>query len=176
VIYPTFLGDWVFDTFRCPMSVHLLASKDIEYDWLLEKGECPVNNAGKLSEKWLGEHMAVGPALAQADNMLARMIMVLQLAWEQMQDHDVQGEYNKKFKQIITAMTALQDKIVSTMGEDQIRAQRDPPLPDDFIPEEYANLEAGEDRNLRDWIFVRESKKVCEVIAQIFGHFVTSNA
>lgn len=174
-VYPTFLGDWVFDTFKVPIGAHLAASKDIHYDWLLGPDEIPMEKGGKLNNEWLEAQANVDESLVMADNYLKKILRTLQTTWEDMIDKDAKSEWNPKLKAITQGCTKLQDKIVDTMAIDQIRVQRDPALPEDFIPEELTNMKDGMERDLRDWIYLRESKIMLDTISQLFGHYVVDN-
>ena len=173
--YPTFLGDWVFSTFQVPMSAHLAASKDIHYDWLLPEGELPTDSSGKLESEWLESQTDVAEALVKADNYIKKIRRTIQITWDDMIDKDAKNEHNPKLKAISLGCVKLQDKIIETMAIDQIRVHRDPPLPDDFIPEELTHMDDSEERDLRDWIFLRDSKAMLDAISQLFGHYVIDN-
>ncbi len=173
-IYPTFLGDWVFANFKVPMSAHLAASRDIHYDWLLNEQELPMDTSLKLPDEWLKDKAQsdVGKNLIVADNWLKKARVVLQITWDDMVDLDAKNEFNPKVKNIFNGMVGVQDKIIETMAIDQIRVQRDPPLSTELVPDELKNMPPGEERNLRDWIFLRDTRNMMEGISQIFGKMV----
>ncbi len=171
-VYPTFLGDWVFANFKVPMSAHLAASRDITYDWLLTKEELPMDTSLKLPDDWLKTQTDVGHNLITADDWMKKARVVLQITWDDMVDLDAKNEFNPKVKAIFNGMVNVQDKIIETMAIDQIRVQRNPPLGTDFVPDELKKMEPGEERNLRDWIFLRDTRNMMEGISQIFGKMV----
>ena len=174
-IYPTFLGDWVFDTFQVPMAAHLAASRDIHYDWLLAKDDLPMEGNGKLNYEWLESQTDVKAALVQADNYIKKIRKTLQTTWDDMCDKDAKCDYNPKLKAITLGCVTLQDKIIETMAIDQIRVNRDPALPEDFIPEELVKMDDNQERDLRDWIYLRDSKTMLDAISQLFGHYIVDN-
>lgn len=174
-IYPSFIGDWVFETFKVPMATHQEASKDITYDWLLTAEEAPLDASGKLAEEWMKEHCDIKTVLIQADNLLKKAKKAIQLVWDDMVEADVNNENNKKVKEVSLGINKIQDKIVDTMNIDQVRVERDPPVTTDFIPEELRNMQEGEERNLRDWIILRDVRTILSTIAQLFSFIVVDN-
>ena len=128
-----------------------------------------------LDNDWLEAQTDVKTALKEADNYLKKIRATLQTTWDDMIDKDAKSEYNPKLKAITLGCKSLQDKIIETMAIDQLRVHRDPALPEDFIPEELNNMKDSKERDLRDWIYLRDSKVMLEAITQLFGHYIVDN-
>jgi len=104
-----------------------------------------------------------------------RGITVLKVTWNDMVDKDARSEFNPKVKSIVQGMIKIQDAIVEAMKIDQLRVDRDPALPQDWVPTELRYMSDSQERDLRDWIFLREAKGFLEIIQQIFGFSVVEH-
>ncbi len=172
-IYPTFLGDYVFTKFNVQMAAHVDASKDIVYDWLLTQEELPIGTDLKLSDDFLGTQSDISQSLLSADNWLKKARFCLDLAWKDMMEYQSDSEFNPKIRDLCKEMEKLQNKVVEAMKIDSLRVERDPPFTLECIPEELRSVADEEERNLRDWIFIRDSRKMLAGISQIFGNYVS---
>ncbi len=90
-----------------------------------------------------------------ADNWLKKARFCLDLACK-----ESDSEFNPKLRDLSKEMEKLQNKVVKAMKIDSLKVERDPSFTLECIPEELRSVADQAERNVRDFVFIRDSRKM----------------